>query len=144
MRRKTHLRSPVPAAISRRAGSREKGKDAMQFDEKINLPTDFAVPILTGRPELLSLVPQDRTLNVEETRAVLHAMSVIVKTINRIEREERSLIHKVVENAKGLRGQLEALVLRAEEASKAIDRDVDYDPDPLKPDPDEEPVEPGP
>lgn len=59
--------------------------------EPVSLPNDFAPMVAAGRPELAALIPHDRTLNAEETKAVVHALAVYVKTHQQLERKMAQL-----------------------------------------------------
>lgn len=77
-----------------------------ELTEDISLPTDFALMVMTGRPELSVMISKDRTLNVEETRAVIHALAVLMKTNNQLRRQREEQTLKI-ENALGnLRGSV--------------------------------------
>lgn len=79
--------------------------------EDVSLPNDFALALMSGRPELLRIV--NRPLSVEEARQVAHAMQVVMETNVALQRhcqEMADMVRDAYGNLKGLTtklGQLE-------------------------------------
>jgi len=83
--------------------------DETDLAEEIKLPMDFNVMVMTGRPEMASHIASGRTLNADETRMVVHAMAVLVKTNNRLQQEIRDTRQRALQSIANIRGAANAL-----------------------------------
>jgi hypothetical protein len=89
--------------------------DETDLSEPIKLPVDFNVMVMTGRPEMASMISSERTLNAEETRMVVHAMAVLMKTNNRLQEEVRSIRMRTLQSISNIRGAANALASLVDE-----------------------------
>lgn len=70
--------------------------------EDVSLPNDFALALMSGRPELLKII--NRPLSVEEAQQVAHAMQVLMDTNVALQRHCRELADLVRDTYGNLKG----------------------------------------
>jgi hypothetical protein len=97
-------------SIAAGAGEPSKLRAWNEMVDDVNLPSDFAVAFMSGRPELLGIIK--RPLSAEETAAVARAMATILMTNVELQRHSQVLADMVRDaygNLKGLTSKLSQL-----------------------------------
>jgi len=73
------------------------------FKEEIrDLPSDFSLSFMTGRPEFLRKI--DRPLTAKETRAVAHALATLIETNGELQQHSADLEELVEQLRGGMKG----------------------------------------
>jgi hypothetical protein len=76
----------------------------------VDLPTDFAVALASGRPELTRLIHRPNGLNEKETLQIAHAFGVLLETHQALQDQVKLCgqeIDQLRNQAKGFLGKLD-------------------------------------
>ena len=86
--------------------------DRDDLSEPLDLPVDIGAAIMSGRAQLLNLIPKTRTFDQKESQQVIKALFVLVNTNARLQRQLATWERKAREyllNVNGVSSGLEKL-----------------------------------